>query len=57
MQVKCVVLDKTGTLTIRRPVVVGAKLFTSISLQKLCDVATAIEVTLDYSQTPAIYVL
>ena len=57
MQVKCVVLDKTGTLTIRRPVVVGAKLFTSISLQKLCDVSTTVEVMLDYSQTPVVYVL
>ena len=57
MQVKCVVFDKTGTLTIERPVVVGTKLFTSISLQKLCDVATAVEVTLDYSQTLAVCVL
>ena len=57
MQVKCVVLDKTGTLTIRRPVVVGTKLFTSISLQKMSDVATVVEVTLDCSQTPVVYVL
>ena len=57
MQVKCVVFDKTSTLTIERPVAVGTKLFTSISLQNLCDVATAVEVTLDYSQTLAVYVL
>ena len=57
MQVKCIVFYKTGTLTIGRPMVVGTKLFTSISLQKLCDVATAVEVMLDYSQTPAVYVL
>ena len=37
--------------------VVGTKIFTSISLQKLCDVATVVEVTLDYSQTPAVCVL
>ena len=57
MQVKCIVFEKTSTLTIGRLVVVGTKLFTSISLQKLCDVATAVEVTLDYSQTLAVYVL
>ena len=57
MQVKCVVFYKTGTLTIERLMVVGTKLFTSISLQKLCDVATAVEVMLDYSQAPAVFVL
>lgn len=57
MQVKCVVFDKTGTLTIGKPMVVGIKLFTSISLQELCDVATAAEVTLDYSQSAVVCVL
>lgn len=53
-KVKCVVFDKTGTLTIGRPVVVGTKLFTSISLQKLCDVATAVEANSEHPMAKAI---
>lgn len=45
-QVKAVVFDKTGTLTIGRPAVVQIKNFSKISLQELCKLAAAAEVSI-----------
>lgn len=44
MQVKTIVFDKTGTLTLGKPEVVSDVLFSSNSMEDLCDMATAAEV-------------
>ncbi|KAG2674949.1 hypothetical protein I3760_13G161800 [Carya illinoinensis] len=42
-KVKLVVFDKTGTLTLGKPEVVSDVLFSSYSMEDLCDMATAAE--------------
>ena len=44
LQVNTIVFDKTGTLTVGKPVVVSAVLFSSFSMEEVCDMATATEV-------------
>lgn len=39
------VFDKTGTLTVGKPVVVNAVLFSGVTLEELCNMTIAIEVS------------
>lgn len=45
LQVNTIVFDKTGTLTVGKPVVVSAVIFSSFSMEEVCDMATAAEVS------------
>lgn len=42
---KTVVFDKTGTLTVGKPAVVSFELFSAVSVQDLCDMTIAAEVS------------
>lgn len=44
LQVQTIVFDKTGTLTVGKPVVVSSVLFSSFSMEEVCEMATATEV-------------
>lgn len=39
-----VVFDKTGTLTVGKPVVVSAIIFSSFTMEEVCEMAVAAEV-------------
>ncbi|KAK1259575.1 putative copper-transporting ATPase HMA5 [Acorus gramineus] len=53
-KVKIVVFDKTGTLTVGKPVVVSTTLFSSKSIQELCDVAAAAEADSEHPLAKAV---
>ncbi|KAF5447817.1 hypothetical protein F2P56_033338 [Juglans regia] len=53
-KVKLVVFDKTGTLTLGKPEVVSDVLFSSYSLEDLCDMATAAEANSEHPLAKAV---
>lgn len=53
-KVKTVVFDKTGTLTVGKPVVVSAVIFSSFSMEELCDITTAAEANSEHPIAKAV---
>ncbi|XP_038700564.1 copper-transporting ATPase HMA4-like isoform X2 [Tripterygium wilfordii] len=47
-KVKTVVFDKTGTLTVGKPVVVSVMLFSTVSMEQFCEMASAVEVNSEH---------
>ncbi|KAF3452556.1 hypothetical protein FNV43_RR02989 [Rhamnella rubrinervis] len=53
-KVNTIVFDKTGTLTVGKPVVVSAVLFSSFSMEEVCDMATATEANSEHPIAKAV---
>ncbi|GLU19365.1 hypothetical protein SLE2022_356200 [Rubroshorea leprosula] len=53
-KVKTIVFDKTGTLTVGKPKVVSVMLFSSISMEDFCNVATAAEANSEHPIAKAV---
>ncbi|KAA8528102.1 hypothetical protein F0562_035029 [Nyssa sinensis] len=53
-KVNTVVFDKTGTLTAGKPAVVGAVLFSKISMEEFCDMAIAAEANSEHPIAKAV---
>ncbi|KAH0452933.1 hypothetical protein IEQ34_017257 [Dendrobium chrysotoxum] len=53
-KVKAIVFDKTGTLTVGKPAVVHSMLFSSSSLQEVCDLAAAAEANSEHPISKAV---
>ncbi|KAM7272818.1 hypothetical protein ACFE04_027482 [Oxalis oulophora] len=53
-KVTTVVFDKTGTLTIGKPLVVSTVLFSNITMEELCNVATAAEINSEHPIAKAV---
>ena len=46
LQIKTIVFDKTETLTIGRPIVIGTKLYKKIALRVFYEIFLAAEITI-----------
>ncbi|XP_020585517.1 probable copper-transporting ATPase HMA5 isoform X2 [Phalaenopsis equestris] len=53
-KVKAILFDKTGTLTVGKPTVVQSMLFSSSSLQEVCDLAAAAEANSEHPISKAV---
>ncbi|KAK9154917.1 hypothetical protein Sjap_002397 [Stephania japonica] len=53
-KVKTVIFDKTGTLTVGKPHVVSTMIFSSMSIEELCDIAAAAEANSEHPIAKAV---